>query len=125
RLLLRIEEERAADRIRASRDRAERRGVEAEVLGRARDLGLDRGDRLADVARLELGELLAVRDDRIGERVQQARALRPGRLPPRTVDRSACGVDRAVDLSLAGHGGARKGLARGGLGDVAELGALD
>ena len=75
RLLLRVEEQRAADRVRAAGDRRDRRGEVAEVLGRAGDLRLDRRDRLADVARLELGELLAVRGDRVGERMQQARAL--------------------------------------------------
>src|SRR5438874_7157911 len=40
------------------------------VLGRAGDLGLHRGDRLADVARLELGELLPVRLDRGAQRRQ-------------------------------------------------------
>ena len=93
RLLQRVEEERAADRVRAAGDRRDRGGEEAEVLDGADELRLHRRDRLADVARLELGELLAVRDDRVGERVQEPRALvrrascpsrrRARRAPPR------------------------------------------
>ena len=83
RLLQRVEEERAADRMRAACDRRDRRGEEAEVLDRRRDLALRGGDRLADVARLELGELLAVRVDGVGERVEEPRALGRGRLAPR------------------------------------------
>ena len=51
RLLQRVEEERPADRVRAAGDRGDRRGVEAEVLDRLAQLGLDRRDRLADVPR--------------------------------------------------------------------------
>ena len=98
RLLQRVEEERAADRVRAAGDRGDRGGVEAEVLDRLRELGLDRRDRLADVARLELGQLLAVRDDRVGERVQQPRALGRRRLAPVAVERGAGGLDGAVDV---------------------------
>ena len=75
RLLLRVEEQRAADRVRAAGDRRDRGREEAEVLVAPGELRLDGRDRLADVARLELRKLLAVRDDRVGERVQQARAL--------------------------------------------------
>ena len=42
RLLQRVEEERAADRVRAAGDRGDRGGVEAEVLDRLGELGLDR-----------------------------------------------------------------------------------
>ena len=84
RLLQRVEEERAADRVRAAGDRGDRGGVEAEVLDALVELGLDRRERLADVAHLELGELLAVGDERVRERVQQARAL----------GRRACGPSR-------------------------------
>ena len=101
RLLQRVGEERAADRVGAAGDRADRGSEEAEVLDRAEELGLRRGDRLADVARLELRQLLAVRGDRVGERVQQARALVRRRLAPVAVERAARGLDCAVDLRLA------------------------
>src|ERR1051326_6958378 len=65
RLLERVAQQRAADRVRAAGDRAEDGAEEAEVLDRDCDLCLDRRDRLADVARLELGQLLAVRLDRV------------------------------------------------------------
>jgi len=73
------------------------------VLRRERELCLHRRDRLADVARLELGELLAVRDDGVGERVEEARALVRRRLPPRAVQGFAGRGDRAVDVLLARH----------------------
>ena len=100
RLLQGVEEERAPERARAAGDRRDRGPVEAEDLGRLVDLELDRRDRLADVARLELGELLPVRDDRVGERVQEPRALGRRRLPPRPVERGAGGLDGAVDVGL-------------------------
>src|SRR5205085_10648756 len=75
RLLQRVEEERASDRVRAAGDRRDRGAVEAEVLDRLVELRFDGRDRLADVPGLELGELLAVRDERVGEGVQQDRAL--------------------------------------------------
>ena len=56
-LLQRVGEQRAADRPRLARDRRDRRGEEAVIVGRHRDLGLHRPDRLAEVARLELGQL--------------------------------------------------------------------
>ena len=98
RLLQRVEEERAADRVRAAGDRRDPRGVEAEVLDGLVELRLDRRDRLADVARLELGEVLAVGDDRVGERVQEARALGRRRLRPVARERAARGLDGAVDV---------------------------
>ena len=125
RLLLRVEEERAADRVRAAGDRADRRGEEAEVLDRAADLRLHRRDRLADVARLELRELVAVRLDRVGERVQEARALVRRGLAPVAVERGARSRDRAVDLGLAGELRRSEGLARRRLDELARLGALD
>ena len=73
--------------IRAPGDRRDRGAVETEVLDRLVQLGLDGRDRLADVADLELGELLAVRDDRVGERVQEARALGRRRPAPGAVKR--------------------------------------
>src|SRR5207237_9426100 len=98
----RVEEERAADGIRPAGDRRDRGRVEAEILDRLTELGLDGGDRLADVPHLELGELLAVGDDRVGEGVEEARALVGRRLAPGPVERGARGLDRAVDVWLAG-----------------------
>ena len=72
RLLQRVGQKGAADRAGAAGDRAEHRCEVAEVLDRPGDLGLDGRDRLTDVPRLELGELAAIRLDRIRERVQQA-----------------------------------------------------
>src|SRR5207253_8701508 len=84
-------------------------------------------DRLADVARLELGQLLPVRRDRVGERVQQARALRARRLAPGPVERDARRLDRAIDVDLAGHRRAREWLAGRRLAQVPHLagGGLD
>ena len=100
-LLQRVEEQRAADRSRAAGDRRDRGRVEAEVLGGTCDLGLDGRDRLADVARLELRELLAVRarsrrraragaatarcpaSSPRGRRARPARRRPRGRRPPR------------------------------------------
>ncbi len=124
-LLQRVGEDRAADRIRAAADRAERGSVEAEVLGGAEELGLHRGARLAHVARLELDQLLAVRDDRVRERVQEARALARGRLPPGPVEGGARRSDGAVDLGLAGQLGDAERLAACGLDELAGARALD
>ena len=121
RLLQRVREERAADRVRAAGDRADRGGEEAEVLDRARDLRLHRRDRLADVARLELGELLAVRLDRVGERVQEPRALVRRGLAPVAVERGAGCLDCAVDLRLARELRAAERLAGRGLDELARL----
>src|SRR5204862_355370 len=74
-----------------------------EVLDRARELGLDRGDRLADVAGLELGQLLAVRVNRVSKGVQQARALVRRGLAPRPVECAPGRLDGAVDVLLACH----------------------
>ena len=121
RLLQRVEEERAADRVRASRDRRDRRGVEAEVLDGLMQLRLHRGDRLADISRLELRELGAIRMDRVCERVQKARALGTRRAPPVTLDRGARSLDGAVDVSLAGHRCARERLSCRRLHEIAHL----
>ena len=44
-----------------------------------------------------------------------------GRLAPRAVERLAGGVDRAVDVGLAGHRGARERIAGRRLREVADL----
>ena len=121
RFLLRIEEERAADGVRAACDRRGRGGEEAEVLDGAADLRLDRRDRLADVPRFEVGELLAVRDDRVGERVEQPGALVRRGLRPRPFERRAGGVDSAVDVDLVPHRHTRERLSARGLAELAKL----
>jgi hypothetical protein len=121
RLLQRVRQQRAADRIRAAGDRAHDRREEAEVLDRAGDLGLDRRDRLADIAGLELGELAAVRLDRVGEGVEQTCALVRRRAAPGAVERGAGGADGTVDVGLAGHRRPGERLAGGRLGQVADL----
>ena len=85
------------------------------------ELGLDGGDRLADVPRLELRELGAVRDDRIREPVEEARTFGTWRSPPVTVERVASGLDGQVDVRLARHRRARERSAGGGLGELAHL----
>ena len=101
RLAQRVEEERPAERMRAARDRRGGGGEEPEVLGRDSHLGLDARDRLADVARFEFRQLLAVRVDCVGQRVQEPRALGRGRLAPRALERRAGRRDRAVDVLFA------------------------
>ena len=88
-LFQRVEEERATDRVGAPGDGRDRGAVEAEVLDGLVELGLDGCDRLADVARLELRELGTIRLDRVGERVQEPRALGSGVLPSRPRRQSA------------------------------------
>ena len=84
-------------------------------------LGLDGRDRLSDIASLELGELGAVRDDRVGERVQEPRPLGAGRAAPVAFDRRPRGLDRPVDVRLARHRRTRERLARRRLDEVANL----
>ena len=92
--------------MRAARDRRGGGGEEAEVLGRDGHLGLDARDRLADVARFEFRQLLAVRVDCVGQRVHEPRALGRGRLAPRALERRAGRRDRAVDVRFARDRGA-------------------
>ncbi len=110
RLLERVAEQRAADRVRAAGDRADDGSEEAKVLDRAGDLCLDGGDRLADVARLELREFLAVGHDGVGESLQESGALVRRRLAPGPVERGTSGLDSTVDVGLAGHGRASERL---------------
>src|SRR4029079_17498992 len=112
-LLQRVIEQRTADRTRLAADRRDRRGVETEVLDGLVQLCLHRGDGLADVARLELRELLAVRDDRVRERVQQPGALVRRRLPPGTGKRTLGRLYGAVDVGLAGERNRRQWIAGG------------
>jgi len=105
----------------APRDRPDRRGVEAEVLDPLGELRGDRGDCLADVARLELGELLAVRLDRVRERVQQTRAFGRRRLPPVAHEDGLSRLDRAVDVVLGRYGDPGKRLARRRLAELSNF----
>jgi hypothetical protein len=87
-------------------------------------LRLDRRDRLADVARLELGQLGTVADDRVGKSVEQAGSLRRRRLRPGAVERATRRGDRPVDIGLPGHGRAAERLARSRLEQLANLAGL-
>jgi len=82
----------------------DRGGEEAEVRDRARDVEEARQrERLATVARLELGELVEVLLDRVGELEQQSRTLGRGSFRPR----AECGCRRAnrrVDVALVAVG---------------------
>ncbi len=66
-LFQRVRENGAAHRHGAAGDGRDRGRIPAEVLGRDGYLPLHGRDRLANVARLELRQLLAVGDNRIGE----------------------------------------------------------
>ena len=70
-------------------------------------------------------ELLAVRGERVGERVQEAGALVRGRLAPVAVERGARRLDRAVDLGLAGELRGPERLAGRRLDEIAGGRALD
>ena len=81
-------------------------GEEAQVVGDDGDLvGLDGLDRLAGVERLQLGELVAVRLDRVGDPQQRERALARRRARP-ALERAARGGDGAVDVGRVGERGA-------------------
>ena len=121
RLLQRVEEQRAADRVRAAADRRDGRTVVAEVLDGLLELGLDRRDGLPHVAGLELGKLRAVRGDRVGEGVQKAGTRGPRRLAPLALERPPCRLDRTVDVRFARDRGPRQQLAGGGLADLAHV----
>ena len=124
RLLQRIKQERTADWMRTAGNRRNRSCVEAEVLDRLRKLRLHRGDRLADVPRLELGEFLSIGVNRIRERVQESRPLVRRRLRPRSFERSAGGGHRVVHVLRPGHRRPRKRFAGRRLRQFADLARL-
>ena len=64
------------DRDRLALDLGRPAGVVAQVVDRGGDVALRGGQRLAVVERLELGELVAVCLDQLGQRVHEAGALR-------------------------------------------------
>ena len=76
-------------------------GEEAQVVGRKRHLLARERDRLADVARLDLRQLLGVVGDHVGELQQQLGALAWGGVEPLR-QRSVGAVDGRVDL-VGGH----------------------
>jgi hypothetical protein len=124
-LLERVGEDGAAHRHCPPGDRGYRGRVPAEILGGDGDLSFDGGDGLADIARLELDELLAVGDDRVGERMDEPRALVRRRLRPRALECAARRLDGPVDILRSGHRGAGERRSGRRLGDVADLAALD
>ena len=81
-------------------------GEEAQVVGDERDLvGLDGLDRLAGVERLQLGQLVAVRLDRVGELQQRVRALAGRRARP-AVEGARARPGTARSTSVASEAGA-------------------
>ena len=72
-----------------------------------------RGERLAVVERLELGELVAVGLDQLRERVHEPGALRRRDLAQRALERRAGGGDGAVDVLGPGLGDLADRLAGG------------
>ncbi len=99
RLAQRVDEQVAArGRDRLALDLRRPARVVAQVRHRGGDVALGRRQRLAVVERLELGELLAVCLDQLGERVHQPGALGRRDLAQRAVERGARGGHRAVDV---------------------------
>ena len=88
------------DRQRLALDLGRPAGEVAQVLGGERHVdALGELDRLAVVERLELGQLVRVRLDRVGERQHRARALGGGDPAPAPVlEGLARRADRAVDV---------------------------
>jgi hypothetical protein len=117
----RVGKERAAERVGPPRDRRDGRREEPEVLHALRELGLDGRQRLADVAGLELRQLLAVLVDGVGQSVQKAGALVRRRLRPRALERVARCGDCAVDVLGSRHRRLRQRSARRGLDQVSDL----
>src|SRR5206468_1414341 len=76
-------------------------------------------------ARLELGELLAVRRERVGERMEEARALGRRSLPPGPVERRARRGNGPIHIALACELRCRERLAGRGLDELTGLRALD
>ena len=68
----------------------------------------DDGDRLADVPALELGQLLAVLLEQVGELGQRPAALAGGPARPALalLEGRPCGLDGAVDVGPAAERGA-------------------
>ncbi len=93
------------ERIRPGRrdlsvDLVDRLGVPRDALARARDVDVPRvGDRVTDVGRLELCEVLGVRVDELGPSQQDALSLeRIGERPRAVVERAPRGAHREVDV---------------------------
>ena len=74
------------------------------MADRGGDVALRRGQRLAVVERLELGELGAVGLDQLGERVDHPGPLRGRDLAQRPLEGLAGGADRPLDVGGAGVG---------------------
>ncbi len=105
RLAQRVDEEVAArDRDRLALDLGRPAGVVAQVGDRAGDVAAGGGERLAVVERLDLGELVAVCLDQLGERVDHPGALGGRELSHRPVERGAGGLGGAADVVGAGVG---------------------
>ena len=98
--------------------RARRAGEEAQLVGAHRHLLGGQRVRLADVDRLERGELLDVVVDDVGHGQEQLLAAAGRRVAERDPG-GARGGDRALDVGARPLGHARDDLARGRVEDVA------
>ncbi len=93
--------------------------VVLEAGGDVGDVELGFDDRLAGVAGLELGELVAARAHDLRQLEQHAAAVLRRRVLPRTlVERGARGLDGAVDVSASGVRHARDDLGGRRIDDV-------
>jgi hypothetical protein len=92
-----------------------------KLLDRARDLRPYRRDRLADVARLELREPLAVGHDCVGKCVEEARSLVRGVFAPRAVEGGACRRTARSTSALARDRSAGEHVPRCRLVDIPSL----
>ena len=109
-------------RMRVARPLRDRRGEEAQVHDRARNV--ERAcelDRLAGVARFELGEFFEIAFDQIGEAIQHLRAFLGGRRGP-VRKRAPRGNDGGIDVGAIGIRTAREDRASRGFVDI-EIGA--
>jgi hypothetical protein len=85
------------------------------VVHGCRDVALRGGERLAVVERLELGELLAVLLDQLGERVHDRAALGGAELAKRAIERGPSRFDGARHVLGAAVGDLGDRLAGGGV----------
>src|SRR5438045_1132258 len=102
-----------------ARTRARGAGEEAKAVGDGRDLlRPGRCERLADVLRLELGELVAVRLDRLGQLEQALAAVARRGVRPTSLESLAGSGHGAIDVLFAALWHVRDDLAGGGVDDL-------
>ena len=100
--------------------------VELEIARSGHDVGATGRDRLAGVPGFDLCQLFEVLLDQAPPALQDAAALRSGRLAPRAVQRRLGSAYRAIDILGAAIGDVGKGLPVAGIDhrDAATLGGL-